>query len=111
MNEFEEDFEVLFLWISAIKDETYSILDLSKGLELKLQNVARTLVLPNENKLVSDYKSANKILPTLLEFDRHGNNYKLSIRYFFKYKDVYLRILEKMFINTKRINALTVFGF
>lgn len=73
--QFESDLEVLFDWISALKDDSFDILKLSSGLRLHKHNNRRKIRLKNKNRLESEYLTANKVIPTLIEFDNHGTGY------------------------------------
>jgi len=69
--EFEEDSEVLFNWISTVKDAAFDLLDLENGVNLLKFNKKRKMLLKNGNRLISSYSTARKIIPVLIEFDNH----------------------------------------
>ena len=67
-SKFEEDIEVLYEWITTIQTELFEALNLENSLVLNTKNTRRKSKI-EKSLLVSEYSSANEIIPTLIEFD------------------------------------------
>ena len=68
-SKFEEDMEVLYEWITTIQTEMIDVLVSENRLEINAKNTKRKSKI-GKSLLVSEYATANEIIPILIEFDK-----------------------------------------
>ena len=68
-SKFEEDMEVLYEWITTIQTEMFDVLLPENRLEINAKNTKRKSKI-GKSLLVSEYATANEIIPILIEFDK-----------------------------------------
>ena len=81
LDAFEEDTEVLFLWINLIQDELYDVLELSEGVVIERIQKNTVKKLESGNILRSEYRDGASMFPNLIDYNSNTKKQEFNSKY------------------------------